>query len=554
VKLTAHGAAAAALHLRYIQRDGVERDGSPGVLYDPEGPVPASTFEQPRVGEKHQFRFIVSPEDADDLDLTDYVRRLMRQVEKDTRQPLEWAAVNHYNTDHPHAHVVVRGVDRRGQEVRFDRDYIARGIRDRAQEIATQELGARSPEEIARTRQREVTQERWTSLDQELERRAKGGRLSRADLETPGRTGARPPPLVARLEHLEQLRLAERVASGSWALSADWKERLRELGERGDIVKQMHKAVGGDTARYRHVRPGQPLDPHAPPDRVAAPVLGRIRAKALADEARGTFCAIVEAPDGTAYHVPLDPRTAASCRVGDCVTLSTVTRIRARPEDALLEAMARRAGGICAPRSEDPARANLEQRLRQLEALGLTRREPSGGWRLEANLGKALERLDHERPEYRLLVRLDGRPLADQVKTRGPVWLDRVDPSTLAPDGLGAELRARVDERAQALRAFGIDLNDPRKVARLRDLERRTVGERAAARAGQAFQPSTPAHFQGHLAAADVPGYAVVSDGRQLVVVSMTRELRAHVGHTVVLERDATGKLRPQLRPLDRGS
>jgi type IV secretory pathway VirD2 relaxase len=165
VKLTPHGAAAAALHLRYIQRDGVERDGSPGVLYRPEGPVPGERFEQPRVGEPQQFRFIISPEDAAELDLTEYVRRLMRQVEKDAGRPLEWAAVNYFNTDHPHAHVVVRGVDLRGREVRFDRQYMARGFRERAQELATQELGPRGPEEIQRARQREVTQERVTSLD-----------------------------------------------------------------------------------------------------------------------------------------------------------------------------------------------------------------------------------------------------------------------------------------------------------------------------------------------------------------------------------------------------
>jgi type IV secretory pathway VirD2 relaxase len=362
VKLTAHGAVAAALHLKYIQRDGVERDGSPGVLYGPSGQVPTASFEQPRLGEEHQFRFIVSPEDAGELDLTAYVRRLMRHVEKDLGRDLEWAAVNHYNTEHPHAHVVVRGVDRDGHAVRFDRQYMARGFRERAQELATEELGPRTPEAIERTRQREITQERFTSLDQELERRAEEGRVARADLEKPGRTGHPAPPLVARLEHLEELRLAERVAPGTWTLMAGWKDRLRELGERQDIQKQMHAAVNGDPARYRQVRPGQPLDPEAPPDRAGAPALGRIRAKALGDELRGTFCAIVETADGAAYHVPLDPRTAASCRVGDCVTLSTVARSRVRPEDAILEAMARTTGGLCAPRRASPRASSWRRR------------------------------------------------------------------------------------------------------------------------------------------------------------------------------------------------
>ncbi len=171
-RLGGHGAQAAARHLRYIERDGVEKDGSPGVLYGPEGPAVRSTFEQPRLGERHQFRFIVSPEDARDLDLADYVRELMKRVEVDLGRSLEWAAVNHHDTDHPHAHVIVRGVCREGRQLRMDRAYVARGLRWSAQELATERLGPRLETEIQRTREREVHQERFTSLDREIEHAA----------------------------------------------------------------------------------------------------------------------------------------------------------------------------------------------------------------------------------------------------------------------------------------------------------------------------------------------------------------------------------------------
>ena len=92
-RLTATGAKAAKLHLRYIERDGVEKDGSKGVLYGADGPIGAAVFEQPRPEEKHQFRLIVSPEDAGELDLTDFVQRLMARVERDLGRRLEWAAV-----------------------------------------------------------------------------------------------------------------------------------------------------------------------------------------------------------------------------------------------------------------------------------------------------------------------------------------------------------------------------------------------------------------------------------------------------------------------------
>jgi type IV secretory pathway VirD2 relaxase len=160
----AGSAKAAALHVRYIVRDGVEKDGSPGVLYGPDGPASVPDFEAPRLYEKHQFRLIVSPEDAHELDLTAYVRGLMAQVARDTGRRLEWAAVNHFDTDHPHAHVVIRGVDLDRREVRLDRAYISNGLRWRAQELATEELGPRPRYDLARQREREIGHDRFTSI------------------------------------------------------------------------------------------------------------------------------------------------------------------------------------------------------------------------------------------------------------------------------------------------------------------------------------------------------------------------------------------------------
>ncbi len=103
--------------------------------------------------------------------------------------------------------------------------------------------------EIQRTREREVHQERFTSLDREIEHAA-----------TEGRTGPEPALLVRRLKRLENLGLAEKVAPTGWVLAEDWQRRLRELGERGDILKQMHCALhGGDGGRFHAVRCGQGL-------------------------------------------------------------------------------------------------------------------------------------------------------------------------------------------------------------------------------------------------------------------------------------------------------
>ena len=543
VTLGRRGATAAALHLRYIQRDGVERDGRPGLLYGPSGQVAAATFEQPRFYEERQFRLIISPEDAGDLDLTLYVRRLMAQIERDVCQPLEWAAVNHYNTDHPHAHVVVRGVDLEGCAVRFDRDYIARGMRERAQELATQELGPRSLEDVQRARAREVTQERFTSLDRALAHYVRpDGRIERADLEV---ALGRRVPLLARLEHLEQMRLAERVRAGAWVLAPEWKEQLRVLGVRGDMVRQMHDAVRGDPARYRSLEPGEPLP---------GPVSGRVRAKVLADELRGTMCAIVEAPDGQAYRLPVDARTAEAFRVRDFVVLESAPRPRGRAEDVRIEAMAREAGGRVNPPAAAPNTPDLERRLRQIERLGLAQREGEGGWRVRVALREALDRLDLERPEHHVEVRTDPRPLDRQVTAHGPAWLDRVDPSALAPYGLGAELRPFLEQRAEQLRRWGVQPDDPQRLAKLEALERRAVGERMAASLGLELLAEPPAHFRGRVVVAPgAPGVALVSDGVRAVMLPATPDPRPHVGRLVTLAREPSGRLRVLADELDRG-
>jgi type IV secretory pathway VirD2 relaxase len=300
-KLGRRGAQAAARHLRYIERDGVEKDGSPGVLYGPEGPVARETFEQPRLKERHQFRFIVSPEDARDLDLTAYVRDLMKRVESDLGRSIEWAAVNHHDTEHPHAHVVVRGVCREGKQLRMDRAYIARGLRWSAQELATERLGPRLEREIQETRGREVHQERFTSLDRAIEDAAPERRVAIESLAE-RRGGPEPALLVRRLEQLQSLGVADNVAPGVWVLAEGWQRRLRELGERGDILKQMHRALdGGDGWRFHVVRVGQGL-PDSRGGVEERPLVGRVVRKGLGDELSGrAFYAVIETPTGDAY-------------------------------------------------------------------------------------------------------------------------------------------------------------------------------------------------------------------------------------------------------------
>jgi type IV secretory pathway VirD2 relaxase len=548
-RLGGRGARAAVLHLRYIERDGVEKDGSKGVLYDAKGRVSAEAFERPREGEKHQFRIIVSPEDAAELDLTLYVRRLMAQVEQDLGRKVEWAAVNHYNTEHPHAHLVIRGVDREGRELRLERSYISNGLRSRGQEIATEELGPRLDLDVRRAREREITQERFTSLDRELERRAVGDRVQ---ARTPGPTGRLDESLlIARLQHLESLRLAERVGPASWTLSPGWKDELRELGTRGDILKQIHMAAPGDRARYRIVRVGQPLDV----DRADEPVvhLGRVARKGLSDELKGSFYAVLETPTGHAYHLPLDARTAEELRPGDLVTFATRREPAVRPVDReIVQAAAARGGSYAPEPSPEGAPHPHLRRLRWLEREGLAAPEAPGRWRVSPTLLRELEARHQRAPaRYELRVRKEPLSLEQQVQHRGQTAIDGIKAETLSPFGFGAEMKRALEQRQAVLSKLGIRPGDPNRSPDRQELERCAAGEAFAARTQQTFVRDTPDRFRGRVQLEDArfPDCTVVSDGLRFVVLRNSPELRAAQWKKVSLTRDSQGRVlvRPEM-------
>jgi hypothetical protein len=143
LKLPGRTSRAVDAHLRYLERDGVTRDGDKGHAYSAlEDEADGRAFVARGGGDRHHFRFIVAPEDAIELgNLRGFTRDLMRQVEQDLDTRLDWIAVDHHNTGHPHTHIIVRGVTDDGKILNIAGDYIAHGIRHRASELVTRELG-----------------------------------------------------------------------------------------------------------------------------------------------------------------------------------------------------------------------------------------------------------------------------------------------------------------------------------------------------------------------------------------------------------------------------
>lgn len=294
-------------HLDYLRRDGVTRDGEKARLFGPGTEnADARAFAERCGDDRHHFRFIVSPDDAPDMaDLKSFTRDLVGQMEKDLGTKLDWVAVDHWNTEHPHVHLIVRGVRDDGQDLVISRDYIKEGMRDRARDLITQELGPRTDLDIRRSLESQIETERWTQLDRQLVRDA--GKSGIIDLAP--RSERQPDEFhalkVGRLRTLEILGVAGQVGHSQWFIKSEAESVLRELGERGDIIKRMHRALterGIERGSASYVLAGESLD---------VPVVGRLLERGLDDELKGTAYAVVDGVDGRTHHIKLPHLDAA---------------------------------------------------------------------------------------------------------------------------------------------------------------------------------------------------------------------------------------------------
>ncbi len=255
VKLKGVESQAIAAHLRYLQREGVTIDGRRGHTYSAsEDEADPKAFTERGREDRHQFRFIVAAEDGVALgDLKPFTRRLMGQMEQDLDTTLDWVAVDHYNTGHPHSHVVVRGVTDDGKILYIAGNYIAHGIRARASDLVTRELGRQSELEVQQKLGQEVDHDRFTRLDRTLLDEAQDGQV---DLRiSPGQSylvRVNRHLLISRLERLEAMQLATPVEPGVWDLSPKLKPVLTQLGERIDTLNIMRDALG-EAAAHRSV-------------------------------------------------------------------------------------------------------------------------------------------------------------------------------------------------------------------------------------------------------------------------------------------------------------
>ncbi len=464
-RLTGKGVKAAAAHLKYLQRDGVTRDGKPGQLYGPDNDrIDPSDFMARCENDRHQFRFIVAPEDSLQYDdLKPLIRKVMTQMETDLGAKLDWVAVDHFNTGHPHTHIVVRGRDDQGKDLVIAREYLSHGLRDRVEAQVSLDLGPRSDREIAAGLQAEIGQEHLTGIDRQLRREAGDEGRVMAGHSDPVLSAAR----TGRMHKLEQLGLAQSLGNGVWQLHPEMETTLKAMAERGDIIKTLHRAL---QARGREAAVSDSrLHVGGAPMRQA--VTGRVIERGLADDMGDRHYLIIEGGDGRAHYFDIGQGELTAPLPDRGVVRVWPNLPGVRPADRTIVEVAAANGGIYTPDLHlkfDPSarQAFAETHVRRLEAIrevdGSVRREPDGRFRIDADyLANALAyEARQARRQPVTIDLLSDRDLVAQIRHPGVTWLDKEltgrRGDDFAAEGFGGEVRAALRSRQMWLVEEGL--------------------------------------------------------------------------------------------------
>jgi type IV secretory pathway VirD2 relaxase len=313
-----------AAHGRYLARENAQRKDAKGLGFDSaRDDINLSQLLAgwQKAGDPRLFRIIVSPENGAVMDLKEHARELVAQMERDLETRLQWAAIDHHNTDHPHVHILIRGVTESGNALSIDRNYIKSGIRDRSQEIASRKLGLRVERDVLESRARVVTRGQFTEIDRALIGRADARNVVTFN-DTPHRNKGpreRQAQNIARLGFLESMGLARRLDQLSWQISPDLEQTLRQHQLSIDIIKT--KARHLDQIHDRQA----PL--HVTELKPGEQVTGQVIGTGLENETTDRRYLMIEGNDGGLHYIRQTPaiekaRAEDRLRVGETVTLS----------------------------------------------------------------------------------------------------------------------------------------------------------------------------------------------------------------------------------------
>ncbi|GAM99886.1 VirD2 components [alpha proteobacterium U9-1i] len=277
------GGAALRAHARYVARDAAARAPTPGDVPEPDAPADHAEAKARAHGkyldragngaafydaasdavdggeraaswarsDRRHFRLILAPENGTKFgDLRSYTRKVMRRAEVTLGSKLEWVAVDHWDTDNPHTHIILRGVRGDGRDLIIPREFVQHGFRSAARDVATERLGLRTREDDRLALHREVRAHRPTRLDQWIgDQLDKDGKVRIADLRAPNGDPAATDALKGRAQELRRLGLATEVRRNVLQFAPNWRDGLKALELHLDIRKALMQSRAIDAAR-----------------------------------------------------------------------------------------------------------------------------------------------------------------------------------------------------------------------------------------------------------------------------------------------------------------
>ena len=306
---------------KYLVREGTAEDLTDGAAL-----FGTDTEEYKANMSAKNFRVFLSPQ-SKDVDLKKLTEKFVSRLELQTGYKLYWQGACHYNTAHPHAHLLINGVDKAGKEVSFPRDVVKTFMRENARDLCTKQVGFRLPGELLIERDKELSASRWTRLDERL-RVLHGGKG--VDLDG---LGTDKPRFLARLEALRKLNLC-RYEAGSYRLNSGWEENLKANGRYNTFLK-VREELGAPNLRVYSGEAG----------RIAGRVMKVFR---VDGDASDNHAVVVKSSEGKAWFIPLfkqpelrDGAARSALKEGELVSIQTYKSQKGRLTPLIYKAQER---------------------------------------------------------------------------------------------------------------------------------------------------------------------------------------------------------------------
>jgi hypothetical protein len=265
----------------YLVREGADIDGGRPKLYG----IDLEEYRKNMVD--RNFRIFLSPQ-SDKIDLKDLTEKFMKKLEQTTGYKFYWQAANHYDTAHPHAHVLINGKDQNGKEVEIPRDIVKTFMREYARDICTAQIGYRSASEMAIEKEKELEAQRFTRLDESLKNIC-GGNFS----IYPNQIYVNRERVLTRIENLRKMGLCS-YKDGAYRLSPKWEDDLRANARYNTFLAARSQLQYSDQASLKIFSGADGV------------VTGKVtKIYRPEDDFSNNHAVIIECPDGRAYFVPL---------------------------------------------------------------------------------------------------------------------------------------------------------------------------------------------------------------------------------------------------------